>query len=129
MNTAYHLGALQRRFQFGIFDENLIENLDEIHFIIKMDNDHTLEFREDTIVKYTNVVASGDVMTMVIKISGNRRSMIEAPMLIFTNGNNNCPIRDLDDTISEIYYQTDPKGWMDQGLFFQYFEKPRAYQS
>jgi hypothetical protein len=49
-------------------------------------------------------------------------------MLIFTNGNHNYPIRGLEDTIPGVYYQTGPKGWMDQGLFSQYFEEPRAYQ-
>jgi hypothetical protein len=113
MNTAYHLGVLQRGFQSGVFDENLMENLNETHFTVNMDNDRTLGFRGDTVVKYADVVAGGDAMTMVIRISGGRRSMVEAPMLIFTNGNNNYPIRGLEDTISRVCYQTGPKGWMD----------------
>jgi hypothetical protein len=44
MNTAYHLGVLQRRFQSEVFDENLMENLDETHFTVNMDNGSTLEF-------------------------------------------------------------------------------------
>jgi hypothetical protein len=110
MNTAYHLGILQRGFQSGVFDENLMENLDETHFTINMDNSRTLGFREDTVVKYADVVASRDTMTMVIKISRGRRSMVEAPMLIFTNGNNNYPIRGLEDTIPGVCYRTGPKG-------------------
>jgi hypothetical protein len=70
MNTAYHLGVLQRGFQSGVFDENLMENLDEIHFTVNMDNGRILGFRGDMVVKYANVVASGDAMTMVIRISG-----------------------------------------------------------
>jgi hypothetical protein len=92
MNTAYHLGILQRGFQSRVFDENLMENLDETHFTVNMDNGCTLGFRGDTVVKYADVVAGGDAMTMVIRILGGRRSMVEAPMLIFTNGNNNYPI-------------------------------------
>jgi hypothetical protein len=128
MNTAYHLGVLQRRFQFGVFNENLMENLDETHVTVNMDNSRTLEFRGDMIVKYVDVVVGGDAMTMVIRISGGRRSMVEASMLIFTNGNNNYPIRSLEDTIPRVCYRTGPKGWMDHALFFQYFEEPRAYQ-
>jgi hypothetical protein len=79
MNTAYHLGVLQRGFPYRIFDENLMENLEETHFIVNMDNDRTLGFRGDTVVKYTDVVAGGDAMTMVIRISGSRRSIVEAP--------------------------------------------------
>jgi hypothetical protein len=102
MNTAYHLGILQRGFQSGIFDENLIENLDETYFIINMDDGRTLGFRGDTVVKYADVVASGDAMTMVIRISGGHRSMVAAPMLILTNGNSNFPIRHLEDTIPKV---------------------------
>jgi hypothetical protein len=110
MNTAYHLDVLQRGFQSRVFDENLMENLDETHFTINMDNGHTLGFRGDMVVKYANVVASGDAMTMVIRISGDRRSMVEASMLIFTNGNSSYPIRGLEDTIPGVCYRIGPKG-------------------
>jgi hypothetical protein len=128
MNTAYHLGVFQRGFQSRIFDENLMENLDETHFTVNMDNGRTLGFRGDTVVKYADVIAGGDTMTMVIRILGGRRSMVEAPMLIFTNGSSNYPFRGLEDTIPGVCYRTGPKGWLDQALFSQYFEEPRAYQ-
>ena len=92
MQVAYHLGVLNRGFQDGTFDENLVENIDETHFVVNMDNGRTLGFRGDTTVKYAEVVSSGDSMTMVIRISRRRRSMIEAPMLIFTNPNSSYPI-------------------------------------
>jgi hypothetical protein len=57
-----------------------------------MDNGHTLGFRGDTTMKYANVVSGGDSMPMVIRIYGGLRSLIEAPMLIFTNGNSRYPI-------------------------------------
>jgi hypothetical protein len=120
--------VLQRGFQTGIFDENLIENIDETHFVINMDNGRTLGFRGDTTVKYVDVVSGGDSMTMVVRISRGRRSLIEAPMLIFTNGNNRNPIRGLDDNIPGISYMTRPKGWMDQALFPKFFLEPRAFQ-
>jgi hypothetical protein len=108
---------LQIDFQTGIFDENLIKNIDKIHFVINMDNGRRLEFPEDTTMKYANVVSGGDSMTMVIRISRGRRSLIEAPMLIFTNRNSRYPIRGLDDNIPMVSYRTGPKGWMDQALF------------
>jgi hypothetical protein len=113
MNTAYRLGVLQRGFQSGVFDENLIENLDETHFTVNMDNGRTLGFRGVSVVKYADVVAGRNAMTMVIRISGGRRSMVEALMLIFTNGNNNYPIRGLEDTIPEVCYRTAQRaGWI-----------------
>jgi hypothetical protein len=113
MQAAHHLGVLQRGFQTGIFDENLIVNIDETHFVVNVDNGRTLGFRGDTTVKYADVVSGGDSMTMVVRISGGRRSLIEAPMLIFTNGNGTYPIRGLDDNIPGVSYRTGPKGWMD----------------
>ena len=72
-----------------------------------------LGFRGDMVVKYADVVVGGDVMTMVIRISEGHKSMVEVSMMIFINGNNNYPIKNLEDTISEIYYRTNPKDWMD----------------
>jgi hypothetical protein len=78
-----------------------------------MDNGRTLGFRRDTIVKYDDVVFGGDSMTMEVRISEGCRSLIEAPMLIFTNGNSTYPIRGLDDNILGVSYRIGPKGWMD----------------
>ena len=60
---------MQRGFQTGIFDENLIKNINETHFVINVDNGCILGFQEDTIVKYADVVFGGDNMTMVVRIS------------------------------------------------------------
>ena len=68
-------------------------------------------------------------MTMVIRISGGRRSMIEALMLIFTNSGSNYPIRGLEDNIPGVCYMTRPKGWMDQVLFAEFFTDPWAFQA
>ena len=66
-------------------------------------------------------------MTIVVRIFEGSRSMIEAPMLIFINPNSNYPIWGLDDNIPGACYCTRPKGWMDQGLFADFFEAPRAF--
>ena len=47
MHTAYHLGVLHRGFENGVFDENLMENLDETYFTVNMDNGKALGFRGD----------------------------------------------------------------------------------
>jgi hypothetical protein len=59
-----------------------MENIDKTHFVVNLDNGCTLGFRGDTSVKYAEVVSGRDSMTMVVRISGGQRSMIEAPMLI-----------------------------------------------
>jgi hypothetical protein len=129
MGTTYHLGVLQRGFQSGEFDENVMENLDELHFVVNLDNGHMLGFRGDTSITYAKVVSGGDSMTMVVRISRGRRSMIEAPMLIFTNVHRSYPIRELEDTIPGVTYKTGPKGWMDQSIFPEYFNEPQVFQA
>ena len=127
MHIAHYLGVLQRGIQSGEFDENLMDNIDETHFVINVDNGRTLGFRGDSTVRYAEVVFGGDSMTMVVRISGGRRAMIEAPMLIFTNTNGHYPIRGLEDNVLCVCYRTSPKRWMDQTIFLQYFEEPRAF--
>ena len=71
----------------------------------------------DSTIRYAKVVSGGDSMTMVVRISGGRRAMIEAPMLIFTNTNKNYPIQGLEDNVLGVCYRMGPKGWMDQTIF------------
>ena len=70
MQTAYHMGVLHRGFLSGIFQEHLMENLDETHFVVNLDNGKTLGFRGDTTVKYADVVSGIESMTLVVRISG-----------------------------------------------------------
>ena len=105
-----------------------MENVDVTHFVVNLDNSWTLRFRGDTNVKYAKVVSGGDSMTMVIRISGGRRSIIEASMLIFTNSGIDYPIRGLEDNIPTVCYRTGPKGWMDQALFAEFFDEPCAFK-
>ena len=51
-STVYYLEVLKRRFESGLFDENLMENIDVTHFIVNMDNGRTLGFWGDTSIKY-----------------------------------------------------------------------------
>jgi hypothetical protein len=38
MYTAFNLGVLYRGFSNGTFDKNLMENIDETHFVININN-------------------------------------------------------------------------------------------
>ena len=65
MYTAFHFGVSHRDFFNNTFDENLMENVVEIHFVVNMNNGRTLEFGGDIIVSYVKVVSDGDSMIMV----------------------------------------------------------------
>ena len=59
-------------------------------------------------------------MTMVVCIFEGRKSNIETLIIIFTNGNSNYAVRQLEDFVPKVSYYTGVKGWMNQSLFFQY---------
>jgi len=104
MQNAYHLGVLQRGFSSREFDENLMENLHEMHFVVNLDNSQTLGFRGDKIVKYAEVVSGGESMTMVVRISSGYCTTIEAPIFIFSNENKSySPIQCLIDNIPGFF--------------------------
>ena len=76
-----------------------MENVDETHFVVNLDNGHTLGFKGDTTMKYAKVVFGRNLMTIVIRIFGGRQSMIEMSMLIFTNLDSSYHICGLEDNI------------------------------
>ena len=43
-STSYYLGIFKKRFETGLFDENLMENIDETHFVVNMDNSRIIGF-------------------------------------------------------------------------------------
>ena len=129
MHTVVYVGVLHMEIQSGAFDENLMKNIDETYFIMNINNEIILEFIGDTTIFYVEIVLGVDFITMLMKISEGRRSMIEALMLIFTNENMNYHICGLDYTISGVCYMTVSKGWIYQIFFTKYFVKPRAFQS
>ena len=70
-------------------------------------------FRGDTIVKYVEVVSSGESMTMVVRISGGHCATIQAPMLIFSNENRSYLIRGLVDNIPKVLIERAQRvGWI-----------------
>ena len=125
-SVAFHLGQVCRDFAFGDLDEECVENMDETHFVINMDNGRTLGFKGDGDVKYADVVSGGEKMTMVVRISGGPRSIVETPMMIFCNNNRSYPMRGLPDDVPGVSYRTGPKGWMDGLVFAQWLGNRRA---
>ena len=59
-----------------------MENLDETHFTINVDNGQILSFQGDTFVEYVDVVVGRGAMNIVVQIFGGRRSSLKAPMII-----------------------------------------------
>ena len=115
--VSYHLECLQRRFESNLSDENMVDNMDETHFIFNMDNHKTLGFRGSNKVNYADVVAGCDGHTMVLRLRGGIDAKLMHPFLIFKNRDRNCPMVNLPDNIDGVSYRTQPHAWMDNTVF------------
>lgn len=124
--VAYHLGQLAKGFREGLLDENNVENADETHFVINVDNGRTLGFSGEEDVKYADVVSGGEGMTMLVRLTGGRNGCVAAPFLVFQNKDRRYPIRGVADDIEGVSYRTGPKGWMDTVVMPQWLREPRA---
>lgn len=125
--VAFHLGQLKRAFQSGHFKEEDIENADETHFVINMDNGKTLGFIGDNDVKYLDVVSGGEAITMMVRISGGPNATILPPMLVFKNASRSYPIRGVPDNVPGVTYRSSPKAWMDRKVWAEWFSEPRTF--
>ena len=117
--VAFHLGMLKRGFESGQFQEDLIENADETHFIFNMDNGRTIGFRGEECVQYADVVAGDEDMTMMVRLTGGRDARFETPMLVFKNSNCSYPIRGVPDDVPGVSYGSGKNGWMDGPVFVE----------
>ena len=70
MQTVYHMGYLHRIFLSWIFQELLMENIDETCLVGNLDNGKTIGFCGDTNNKYADVVSGGESMTLIVRILG-----------------------------------------------------------
>lgn len=126
--VAYFLGNTAREFMAGTLLEENVENADETHFLINVDDKKTLGFRGDDEVKYADVTSGGEGMTMLVRISGGALSMVEAPFMIFKNLDRSYPIRGLPDDVPGVSYRSGPKGWIDNTVMQQWAQEPRALE-
>lgn len=110
---AFHLEELKRGLISRLYNEDLMENVGEIHFVVNFHNGLTLCFQGDNTHKYVDVVSGGPAMTMVVRIMGSCCRKIMAPMMIFTNPHRSYPICGVQDNLSGLLYQIASKEWMD----------------
>ncbi|KAL3678629.1 hypothetical protein R1sor_021585 [Riccia sorocarpa] len=125
-HVAYHMGELKRGFLGGILDENLMENIDETHFMINMDNGKTVGFRGDQEVRYADVVSDGVGMTMVVQLTGGPNAKIGVPFMIFSNKDETYPIRGIPDNRIDVCYRTTRKSFMTSKCLAEYYSERRV---
>ena len=110
--VAYHLGVMARGFRSGELNEDCIENVDETHFVIDVDNGRTLGFSGKSEVKYADAVSGGEGMTMVVCLSVGMEAKIQPPFMVFKNGNRSFRIRGVPDNVSGVSYRSGQERWM-----------------
>ena len=113
-------------FQSGALNENFVENVDETHFVVNMDNGKTLGFRGDNDVKYSDVVSGGVGMPMIVRLTGGPGATICQPFMIFQNESCSYPIRGTPDNVPGVSYRTAKKGFMTSDVWLQWLEEHRA---
>lgn len=57
--VAFHLGCVKRGFESGLLDEDLVENIDETHFLINLDDGKIFGLCGAQEVKYADVTYGG----------------------------------------------------------------------
>ena len=63
------MGYLKRDFDSGALNEDFVENMDETHFVVNMDDKRTLAFKGFDVIIYADIVSGGDGMTLVMRIT------------------------------------------------------------
>ena len=125
--VAFHLGTFNREFETGAIDENYVENTDETHFTINMDNGRTLGFSGESEVKYADVFSGGEGVTMMVCLNGGRDASVQNTFMVFKISSRSYPIRGVPDDIPRISYRIGPKGWMDTKIMPQWPSEKRLF--
>jgi hypothetical protein len=109
----------------GELDENFVENRDEAHFAMNIDNGKPLAVINETSIKYADVVSGGMGMTMFVRLSGGARSQLQPAFMVFQS-TGSYPIRGVDDYVPGVAYRVGKRGWMDRRVLAEYFGESRA---
>lgn len=87
-----HLGQKRRPFfRIELQDED-VQNADETHFVMNVDNGRTLDFKGDEFVKSGDVVSGREGMTPVVRLSGGRHARTEPDLSCFKSKDRNYNI-------------------------------------
>lgn len=80
--VAFQFGEVWREFGKGMLNEDLVETIDETHFVVNFDTGKTLGFASSEDVKYSDVVSGGHGITMLVRLTGGRETRIMPAFII-----------------------------------------------
>jgi len=94
-----------------------------------MDDGRCLDFQGSKRVSYAELSSVGEKMTVCVRISGAPEYKIEPALIVFKNQKRSYPIRGVPDNIDGVAYRSQPKGWIDQNLFPEYFKETKIIEA
>ncbi len=125
-NRSLPSGTTTQRFEIEDLKQNMVENMDETHSIVDMNNHRTLGIWGAQKLNYADVASGGDGFTMVLRLRGGVNAKLEDPFLIFKNRSRSHPMINLPDDIAGVSYRTHPRRWMNNITFQQWLRESRA---
>ena len=72
--------------------------------------------------KYCNVVLGGQVMKMVLQMTGVPNAKIHPPMIIFENDACSYPIQGVNKDVLGLLYRSGPWVWIDKRVFTEWLK-------
>lgn len=93
LTIAAHLGTMSELFEGHRIEEKDIENANETHFLINVEDGKTLDFCGISEVKYADVGSGDEGFTVIERLSSGRDSKMEAPFNVFKNKDRHYPVR------------------------------------
>jgi hypothetical protein len=102
-----------------------VENGDETHLKVNVDNGRCLAAIGDADDKYADVVSGGMGATLFVRLSGGYTCVIMPGFVNFQTAGG-YPISEVEDKAPGVLYRVDPKRWMDRKVMAEYFREKRA---
>lgn len=109
----FHLGVLKQAFEDNTLHDNLVENIDETHFLINMDNMRTLGFSGYKDRRFIDVISGREGMNMMVQIPGGPSATISPPFMVFQSNTRSYPLRNCQFNIPGVIYRMSPKSFFD----------------
>lgn len=110
---SFHLQNLKRWLESSEYEEDLMEDADETHFVLNLENGRKLVLKADEVIKYAEFLSGNDLVTMTGRLTGGKHACVQPYMLIIMNQNSSYPICRVRDDVPGVCCCSSPKGWMD----------------
>lgn len=104
-----HLGVRSGLFDPITLEEKDVENTDETHFTINVDNSKTLGFFRSSEIEYGDVVREGKCFKNLVHLQGCCDFKVEELFIVFRNEDRHYPFHGTPDNLEDVVYRTGPK--------------------